>query len=64
MASSMYFTLDASTCNIHIYHEGDSPQLNRKLALFMLQIVIAGNGTVAIDLGMESKATKTGLSIQ
>ena len=35
-----------------------------RLTLFMLQIVIAGNGIAAIDLGVDSKDTKTGLSTQ
>ena len=34
------------------------------LTLFMLQIVMPGKGIVAIDFGMESKETRTGLTYQ
>ena len=47
---------DSSSVSVVIY--------DKKLTLFMLQIVIAGNGIVDIDFGMESKETKTGLSTQ
>lgn len=62
MASSMYLTLDACTCSEEV--SAADAQDGVKVTLFMLQIVIAGNGIAAIDLGVDSKDTKTGLSTQ
>ena len=53
MASGIIFHI----CFIH-------PNLTCPLTLFILQIVIAGNGIIDIALGVESKETRTGLFFQ